>query len=53
MNINKVIDNMQEFQSKVDYYNQKIKKINNTVEAINKDIVKLERKKYKEQNRYR
>lgn len=45
MNFDKVISNMQEFQSKIEVYEQKNKKIEDTLSSIKKEILKLEKKK--------
>ena len=45
MNFEKVINNMQELQSKVEVYEQKNKKIEDAISSINKEILKLEKKK--------
>lgn len=44
MDFNKVINNMQEFQSKIEVYEKKNKSIENAINSINKDIIKLEKK---------
>lgn len=45
MNFDKVINNMQELQSKIEVYEQKNKTIEDAITSINKDILKLEKKK--------
>lgn len=45
MNFGKVISNMQELQSKIEIYEQKNKKIEDTLSSIKKEILKLEKKK--------
>ena len=45
MNFDKVISNMQELQSKIEVYEQKNKKIEDTLSSIKKEILKLEKKK--------
>ncbi len=45
MNFDKVINNMQELQSKIEDYEQKNKTIEDAITSINKDILKLEKKK--------
>ena len=45
MNFDKVISNMQELQSKIEIYEQKNKKIEDTLSSIKKEILKLEKKK--------
>lgn len=45
MNFNKVINNMQELQSKIEVYELKNKNIEDAITSINKDILKLEKKK--------
>lgn len=44
MDFNKVINNMQELQSKIEVYELKNKNIENAISFINKDIIKLEKK---------
>ncbi len=44
MDFNKVINNMQELQSKIEVYEKKNKNIENAISSINKDIIKLEKK---------
>lgn len=44
MDFNKVINNMQELQSKIEVYEIKNKNIENAISSINKDIIKLEKK---------
>lgn len=44
MDFNKVINNMQELQSKIEVYELKNKNIENAISSINKDIIKLEKK---------
>lgn len=45
MNFDKIINNMQELQSKIEVYEQKNKKIKDAISSINKEILKLEKKK--------
>ena len=45
MNFDKVISNMQELQSKIEIYEQKNKKIEDTLSSLKKEILKLEKKK--------
>lgn len=45
MNFDKIINNMQELQSKIEIYEQKNKKIEDAISSINKEILKLEKKK--------
>ena len=45
MNFDKVINNMQEIQSKIEVYEQKNKSIEDAIISINKDILKLEKKR--------
>lgn len=45
MNFDKVINNMQELQSKVEVYEQKNKNIEESINSIRKEILKLEKKK--------
>lgn len=45
MNFDKIINNMQELQSKIEVYEQKNKKIEDAISSINKEILKLEKKK--------
>ena len=45
MNFDKVINNMQELQSKIEVYEDKNKKIEDSITSINKEILKLEKKK--------
>lgn len=45
MNFDKVINNMQELQSKIEVYEQKNKSIEDAIISINKDILKLEKKR--------
>lgn len=45
MNFDKVINNMQELQSKIEVYEEKNKKIEDSIASINKEILKLEKKK--------
>lgn len=45
MNFDKLINDMQELQSKVALYEQRNKIIDEAINSINKDIVKLEKKK--------
>ena len=45
MNLDKVINNMQELQSKVEVYEQKNKNIEESINSIRKEILKLEKKK--------
>lgn len=45
MNFDKIINNMQELQSKIEVYEQKNKKIEDFISSINKEILKLEKKK--------
>lgn len=45
MNFDKIINNMQELQSKIEVYEQKNKKIEDSISSINKEILKLEKKK--------
>lgn len=44
MDFNKVINNMQELQSKIEVYEEKNKNIESAISSINKDIIKLEKK---------
>ena len=44
MDFNKVINNMQELQSKIEVYEEKNKNIESAISYINKDIIKLEKK---------
>ena len=41
MNFDKVISNMQELQSKIEIYEQKNKKIEDTLSSIKKEILKI------------
>lgn len=50
MNFNKVISNMQELQNKIAVYENKNKRIDETIILIEKDITKLEKKLEKEQD---
>ena len=50
MNFNKVISNMQELQNKIEVYENKNKRIDETIILIEKDITKLENKLEKEQD---
>lgn len=50
MNFDKVINNMQELQSKIEVYEQKNKNIEDAINSINKDILKLEKKKDSSKN---
>ena len=50
MNFNKVISNMQELQNKIEVYENKNKRIDDTIILIEKDITKLEKKLEKEQD---
>ena len=45
MNFDKIINNMQELQSEIEVYEQKNKKIEDAISSINKEILKLEKKK--------
>ncbi|MGN0973928.1 MAG: hypothetical protein ACI4OT_04230 [Bacilli bacterium] len=45
MNFDKVINNMQELQSKIEIYERNNKSIEDTIASINKDILKLEKKR--------
>jgi len=45
MNFDKVINNMQELQTKIEVYEQKNKNIEDAITSIKKDILKLEKKK--------
>ena len=45
MNFDKIINNMQELQSKIEVYEQKNKKIEDAISSIKKEILKLEKKK--------
>lgn len=45
MNFDKVINNMQELQSKIEVYEEKNKKIEDSITSINKEFLKLEKKK--------
>lgn len=45
MNFDKIINNTQELQSKIEVYEQKNKKIVDAISSINKEILKLEKKK--------
>ena len=44
MDFNKVINNMKELQSKIEVYELKNKNIENAINSIEKDIIKLEKK---------
>lgn len=44
MDFNKVINNMQELQSKIEVYELKNKNIDDAITSIEKDIIKLEKK---------
>lgn len=44
MDFNKVINNMHELQSKIEVYELKNKNINEAINSIEKDIIKLEKK---------
>lgn len=48
MDFNKVINDMKELQDKITSYENKDKKIQDAITSINKDIIKLEKKKEKE-----
>ena len=50
MNFNKVISNMQELQNKIEVYENKNKRIDETIILIEKDTTKLEKKLEKEQD---
>ena len=50
MNFDKVINNMQELQSKIEVYELKNKNIEDAITSINKDILKLEKKKDSSKN---
>lgn len=50
MDFNKVINNMQELQQKVEIYEQRNKLINDAIESIKKDIMKLNKKIDNEKN---
>lgn len=50
MNFNKVISNMQELQNKIEVYENKNKRIDETIILIEKDITKLEKKLEREQD---
>ena len=50
MNFNKVISNMQELQNKIEVYENKNKRVDETIILIEKDITKLEKKLEKEQD---
>lgn len=50
MDFNKVINNMQELQQKVKIYEQRNKLINDAIESIKKDIMKLNKKIDNEKN---
>ena len=50
MNFNKVISNMQELQNKIEVYENKNKRIDETIILREKDITKLEKKLEKEQD---
>lgn len=50
MNFNRVISNMQELQNKIEVYENKNKRIDETIILIEKDITKLEKKLEKEQD---
>ena len=45
MNFDKVINNMQELQSKIEIYEMNNKSIEEALASINKDILKLEKKR--------
>lgn len=45
MNFDKVINNMQELQSKIEIYEKNNKSIEEAIVSINKDILKLEKKR--------
>lgn len=45
MNFDKVINNMQELQSKIEIYEMNNKSIEDALASINKDILKLEKKR--------
>ncbi len=45
MNFDKVINNMQELQSKIEIYERNNKSIEDAIASINKDILKLEKKR--------
>lgn len=50
MNFDKVINNMQELQNKIEVYEKNNKKISDTLLSLEKDISKLEKKLEKEQD---
>jgi len=50
MNFDKIINNMQELQSKIEVYELKNKNIEDAITSINKDILKLEKKKDSSKN---
>lgn len=45
MNFDKVINNMQELQSKIEIYERNNKSIEDAIASINRDILKLEKKR--------
>ena len=45
MNFDRVINNMQELQSKIEIYERNNKSIEDAIASINKDILKLEKKR--------
>lgn len=45
MNFDKVINNMQELQTKIEVYEQKNRYIDDSLASLKKDILKLEKKK--------
>ncbi len=50
MDFNKIINNMQDLQSKIEMYELKIKHFDDVVTSLERDIIKLEKKIEKEQN---
>lgn len=50
MNFDKVINNMQELQSKIEIYERNNKSIEDAIASINKDILKLEKKRENSKN---
>lgn len=47
MNFDKLINDMQELQTKIEVYERKNKSINDAINSIEKDISKLDKKKEK------
>ena len=45
MNFDKIINNMQDIQTKIEIYERNNKIIENTINTIKKDILKMEKKK--------